>query len=116
MKVHSDNRSIVCEICSKTFKQRESFRFHMNTHYGIKPNKCRLCSKGFLQKSKLDRHMLSHTGERPVKCPVCSKGYTSRYAVKHHLRMVHKIQDVEKIFGRALRECEKYGRRDDLKM
>ena len=42
---------------------------------GDKPFTCEICGRSFSQKNHLKRHHMIHTGERPFPCEVCGRSF-----------------------------------------
>ena len=59
-------KSIICDVCKKTFKRKFNLKVHKRIHTGVKPYKCEDCDKSFTQKGVLKRHMLVHSGKKKL--------------------------------------------------
>ncbi|XP_044733721.1 zinc finger protein 271-like [Chrysoperla carnea] len=82
----TEEKSFLCDICSKGFDSRSHLKEHSRTHTGEKPYLCDICSKSFTQRSSLVKHKRSHTGERPFLCDICNKTFTSQSHLNEHKR------------------------------
>uniref|UniRef100_A0A2K5XGZ7 Zinc finger and SCAN domain containing 5B n=1 Tax=Mandrillus leucophaeus TaxID=9568 RepID=A0A2K5XGZ7_MANLE len=79
--------SIVCDVCSKSFKYFSQLSIHRRSHTGERPFQCDLCWKRFLQPSDLRVHQRVHTGERPYSCDVCQKRFAHESTLQGHKRI-----------------------------
>lgn len=62
-----------CEICSKEFKYKVNYDYHMKNHNNNRSFKCSFCTKTCLSKWDLKVHMRSHTDGRPYSCEICGE-------------------------------------------
>uniref|UniRef100_A0A1Q3EZL2 Putative c2h2-type zn-finger protein n=1 Tax=Culex tarsalis TaxID=7177 RepID=A0A1Q3EZL2_CULTA len=114
-------RLYTCEICSVSFKFRNSLVAHRNKHEGIKPYKCRAqCDKHFCSislrtvhekkchgnsqickfcdaklsnEAALARHLSSqHAGEKH-ECEICGKIFAKHNKLALHQRMMHSNEE-----------------------
>lgn len=100
-RVHDQERSKICQYCSKAFfsdNQLDSHLtsvdncvtiidnqlnvivtqttfFHFRTHTKEKNYECNECGKRFSLRGSLKVHILRHTGIKNVKCNVCDKRF-----------------------------------------
>ena len=59
--MHSNGeRSYVCEICSKTFKDNKNLKSHKRVHSNEKPFTCDECGKSYRDSGKLKVHKRIH--------------------------------------------------------
>jgi len=86
---HRESSSeFVCEKCNKTFAHKHDFRYHVQTHTGMKEFRCSICDKEFIHPSNLRAHERSHNKDiRPYKCtyPGCSKSFRQSQSLKGHM-------------------------------
>ncbi|CAK1554487.1 unnamed protein product [Leptosia nina] len=66
-KIHSGIKPYQCEICSKSFTQKNNMLMHYKTHVGDKPHECMVCGKRFITKSKLTLHSRKHDKDKKRK-------------------------------------------------
>uniref|UniRef100_A0A8C7ZXN9 C2H2-type domain-containing protein n=1 Tax=Oryzias sinensis TaxID=183150 RepID=A0A8C7ZXN9_9TELE len=98
----SSNKSVNCEICGKTLKDKYSMKQHLRIHSGVRPYICRTCGKSFTQKGNLLSHVRIHTGEKLFCCETCGKSFTCSSNLSVH-RRTHT--------GEKLFPCRTCGRR-----
>ena len=82
--VKQSSEVALCEVCSKTFKNKYVLKVHMKNH-GEKTHICEVCSKSFVNKYLLKEHSLTHTQQKS-QCQICS---ASVFALKNHMKMKH---------------------------
>jgi transposase len=58
-------RSLSCNVCSKSFTSRYHLDNHIRVHNRERFFSCKMCNKMFAQKSAMWRHLRVHSGERP---------------------------------------------------
>lgn len=84
---HTDEKSVVCEVCNKKFLHKWGLKSHMWLHTGEKAFVCSICNKKYAHKSSLQKHLLAgHTGEKPFKCELCNKRYVHKTSLDAHLQ------------------------------
>ncbi|CAL1291258.1 unnamed protein product [Larinioides sclopetarius] len=66
-QTHSNEGTLKCNLCSKSFKRRCHLVNHMRTHSNKWKKQCIICKRSFTRKTLLDDHMRIHTKERPYK-------------------------------------------------
>ena len=115
VKTHSVGRSLLCELCGRTFLHRSSLRNHIQCHHkGVARTKnflCTTCGYSCISKYKLQLHERTHTDERvkkfllilsqfkrfhffyeikqPVECRFCDKRFRDECTLKRHIRYVY---------------------------
>ena len=81
------DKSVTCDICCKTFCNKDSLTRHMKIHSGIKPYSCSVCKLEFARGDQLKQHMrAAHLNEKPYKCPYCAMSFKYSIYVKRHLK------------------------------
>ncbi|KAG4066089.1 hypothetical protein HA402_001336 [Bradysia odoriphaga] len=75
-----------CELCSKTFWQKDSLNYHLKKHIGDKKFKCEFCPMKFLVAYQLVCHRRKHTGSRPYICSKCGNSFKTCGTLQEHLR------------------------------
>jgi uncharacterized C2H2 Zn-finger protein len=78
-----------CEICSKVFTKRSSFKRHMSDHKDERPHQCEGCDKAFKHKHHLIEHRRLHSGEKPYQCPKCLKKFSHSGSYSQHINHRH---------------------------
>jgi len=93
-KIHegkSNEKSLMCEICSKSFNTIFQLKTHKVIHKE-KTLKCQVCPKVFHWKSSLESHMIAcHMNNGPKKvhtCEFCGKSFADKSNYRSH-RFTH---------------------------
>jgi KRAB domain-containing zinc finger protein len=81
-----------CEKCSKEFKNRKTFRYHLQTaHTDQKNFQCTQCSYCTKTSSLFNRHIERvHDKLLPHMCPECGKRFYASGGLTKHIRKVHQ--------------------------
>ena len=65
MNTHTKNKIYTCNLCDKSFTQKNSLKIHMLVNTGVKAYKCKACKRKFSRKENLKRHVkLQKTGKQ----------------------------------------------------
>nr|XP_006820925.1 PREDICTED: zinc finger protein 91-like [Saccoglossus kowalevskii] len=84
MRVHSEERKFVCDVCGFRFEQKVMLTVHKRRHSEIKRYACDECPKRFVQRTEMVVHKRTHSKNKMFKCKNCHKSYTSRSYQKEH--------------------------------
>lgn len=90
----TNERSLICEYCEKSFNKRSTLKRHVNRiHSSDRPYICEFCKKAFrliklLKSHILNRHILkshTHSTEKPFSCEYCEKPFDNLSNLQNHL-------------------------------
>lgn len=87
----------ICEICKKTFADRNTLKLHIRVHLGINLKQCPICPKGFAKQSFLGFHMKSHE-MKDHPCQNCDRVFNSKQSLREHINDVHKVEKPQKTY------------------
>ncbi|CAL4066531.1 unnamed protein product, partial [Meganyctiphanes norvegica] len=71
------SKQVMCELCGKMVKSKNSLKVHMQSHSGEK-FPCSHCEKVYNSKYSLNDHARIHTGEKNKECPDCGKKFLEK--------------------------------------
>lgn len=83
----SEARMYVCDVCKKSYKNKNTLKAHQLTH-GEKKFLCSECGKDFVTKAALESHQKVHTKEKPHTCGICNKSFAYTGSFDTHM-LVH---------------------------
>ena len=94
-----------CEICHKTFNDKDSLDIHRLVHLSKKEHVCNICLKSFENLATLQEHRKLHNRKRPIEkpiigeknspggkmyfCPFCQKPFTMASKLALHKNSEH---------------------------
>ena len=84
MELHTERFSFYCEMCNKGFNNLNHYKTHMQAHEGIRYH-CQYCSKVFASKKTPQYHLLQHTGEYRFRCDTCCEGFNDKPKFEKHV-------------------------------
>ena len=84
---------IICSFCDKPVA-RIDIIVHTEKHVGVSRFKCEMCRKSFPEKNKLKLHIRTHTGEKPYKCETCYNSFSTKGYLDRHSKTVHSKEIV----------------------
>lgn len=82
--VITNQKTMVCPHCDKSFLHRGDFNKHVRKHTGEQPYSCYICKRKFAHTSNLNRHIKVHTGDRPYVCEMCNKTFSRKDKLEMH--------------------------------
>ncbi|CRK87611.1 CLUMA_CG001407, isoform A [Clunio marinus] len=86
----NDEKTFVCDTCSKAFKNRYQLILHTRSHTGEKPFECQICNRCFSMSSNLQKHLDTHSTEKPYSCSFCNQSFKTQRSLKFHTVCYHQ--------------------------
>ncbi|XP_075528300.1 uncharacterized protein LOC142560233 [Dermacentor variabilis] len=88
--MHTRQKPLNCQQCTKTFRLNETLRNHVRTVHTAETWQCPSCSKVLSCKYSFDRHhLLMHTAQKPLNCPHCTRTFGLKETLRNHVRSAH---------------------------
>lgn len=81
--------SYSCNICKKSFRNKNSLVSHKSTHTDKRMAVCDVCGKSYSSPRYVKLHKRMHTGERPYLCSTCKATFTFRHSLVVHIMNNH---------------------------
>ncbi|XP_067642137.1 zinc finger protein 391-like [Eurosta solidaginis] len=93
LRTHTSDGRIPCAQCDKTYSRHQDLENHeRSAHLKEKPHHCQICDKSFQNKQSFRFHNYRHSGKKPYLCDICGKDFRQRTAMKTH-RLTHLKND-----------------------
>ena len=81
-----ENSKLLCEVCSAAFNTRQSLRRHrIMVHSANTPFVCKFCGQKFFEKRSYYGHINKHMAVKPYNCSVCNLEFGYKYSLERHL-------------------------------
>lgn len=92
----SAEKSFVCELCKRSFKQSSELKKHKETfHSRTCTNICKVCDKHMENAASLTRHMMTHMGAyRSNRSDFYDKKFGQVYSANPHAKLNHPNQQM----------------------
>ncbi|XP_050041856.1 uncharacterized protein [Dermacentor andersoni] len=88
--MHTRQKPLNCQQCTKTFRLNETLRNHVRTVHTAETWQCPSCSKVLSCKYSFDRHhLLMHAAQKPLNCPHCTRTFGLKETLRNHVRSAH---------------------------
>nr|XP_023022628.1 zinc finger protein 271-like isoform X2 [Leptinotarsa decemlineata] len=95
-RLHTEEKPIQCNVCSKSFTRFSHLKNHERSHEKETSHsstndldrisyKSEICSKTFSDSSDLKVHSIIHTDQNPYKSEICPKSFSDRSSLDAHL-------------------------------
>lgn len=86
-RVHEEDQTYKCKMCSFQCKWNREYYKHMKDHYGGPPYKCEDCEYTCDRIQFILSHRMRHTDERPFSCELCSFRSRTKGNLIVHMRI-----------------------------
>ncbi|XP_058832120.1 transcription factor grauzone-like isoform X2 [Topomyia yanbarensis] len=93
MTFHNNPNAFQCEVCHKSYKNKEYLGAHLAKVHGQgvdRQYKCIHCQVSFAKKHKLEAHLQNH---EKTQCPYCHKMLKGAASLKVHITNLHSDTD-----------------------
>lgn len=81
-------RTYRCEVCAKTFYQKNHLQQHAKTHALRAPHLCRFCGQIFTRKTDMHAHeRKNHSAEEQFHCKSCNESFTDQTELTEHKKL-----------------------------
>ncbi len=99
----TEERKFKCDICDKSFRQKNHLSWHMRSHSTTICEKCGASFSGSHSNFRVSRHIKSCSGfnSKSHKCPICDKSYKFASYLDRHMKscgIVIKCEKCDKVF------------------
>ena len=84
---HPGFKPFACDVCKKTFAQKDYLNKHMRTHTRGTPYRCCYCDMKFSWKHSLKSHERIHYVEKSYACCFCDMRFSGKDSLKSHKRI-----------------------------
>lgn len=86
-RVHGEDQTYKCKVCSFECKWNREFYKHMKDHFEGPPYKCEDCDYTCDRIQFILSHRMRHTDERPFQCELCNFSSRTRGNLVVHMRI-----------------------------
>uniref|UniRef100_A0A8C9RQV9 PR/SET domain 15 n=1 Tax=Scleropages formosus TaxID=113540 RepID=A0A8C9RQV9_SCLFO len=83
-------KDFMCELCGKTFSERNTMETHKLIHTVGKTWSCSICDKKYVTEYMLQKHVqLTHEKVEAQSCHLCGTKVSTRASMNRHMRRKH---------------------------
>ena len=87
---------VICQLCDKNLSRQSGVEKHLRQKHKLGDQiLCSICGKSFRDKNSRNTHELTHTQNFQYYCTVCGKGFYEKWKLTDHLKRTHEEGDEE---------------------
>ena len=104
MEKHKNKKAVnQCDLCSKTFANKYSFKHHMSDHLLDKAFEYPSCKKQFQSRSYFEQHIKE--AHEDYTCHVCRKTFGLKQNLHRHQKTIHSLHLIKNLtcFGKDIK-------------
>ena len=91
-QLNPETKRIACNLCDKTYEDKRSIRYHVDSRHMEKYLSCRFCKQEFFSVVNFMNHYRKHLYKYKFKCEICGTITDCKKGLSYHIVAVHLHQ------------------------